>query len=69
MLQLPRGSKRTLQTCFNDFRDTTFRWMGESEENDKKEIEEMFQAKMQGFQRVEVAVKDWIEEHEKMDRK
>ena len=58
-----------LQACFSDFRDASFRWMGVSKENEKKEIEEMFQAEMQGFQRVEVAVKEWIEEHDKIDLK
>ena len=66
------GTKReltSLQACFNDFRDASFRWMDVSKENEKKEIEEMFQAEMQGFQQVEVAVKEWIEEHDKIDLK
>ena len=58
-----------LQKHFADFQETTSRWMELSDESEKADIEAMFLAEKDGYDRLEGAVKDWIEEQSRVDGK
>ena len=58
-----------LQKHFVDLKETALLWKELSDEEGKRDIEEMLKAEEDGFLRVEGAVKEWIMEQEKMDNK